>query len=103
MEMLTLYDVASYLIVIMTTQWGVKVFKDCLLEIGRNSFVYRHQPNQFLTPHQPNSISINRCIIGIIGVEVGVYQEIVYSASLFNRLNDLGFASVFNLLNNSAS
>ena len=46
------YDLASYLIVIMTTQWGIKVFKDWLSEIGRNSFIYRHQPNQFLTPHQ---------------------------------------------------
>ena len=26
---------------VKTTQWGVKVFKDCLLEIGRNSFVYK--------------------------------------------------------------
>ena len=27
-----------------------------------------------------------------------VYHEIIYSASLFNRLNGLGFASSFNLL-----
>ena len=43
------------------------------------------------------------CTIGIITVQVGVYHEIVYSASLFNRLNSLGFASGSNILNNSAS
>ena len=51
MKMLTLYgllairdyDLACYLIVIMTAQWVVKVFKDWLFEIGINSFVYRRQ------------------------------------------------------------
>ena len=41
--------------------------------------------------------------IGIIRVQVGVYHEIVYEASVFNRLNSLGFASEFNLLYTLAS
>ena len=36
--------------------------------------------------------------MGIIRVQFVVYNEIIYSASLFNRLNGLGFASSFNLL-----
>ena len=36
--------------------------------------------------------------IGIIRVQVGVYHEIFYEASVFNRLNFLGFASVVYLL-----
>ena len=44
--------------------------------------------------------SFNVCYtIGIIRVQVGVYYEIVYESSGFNRLNDLGVASVFNLSN----
>ena len=41
----------------------------------------------------------NNGIMGIIRVQFVVYNEIIYSASLFNRLNGLGFASSFNLLN----
>ena len=41
----------------------------------------------------------NKGIMGIIRVQFVVYHEIIYSASLFNRLNGLGFASSFNLLN----
>ena len=37
--------------------------------------------------------------MGIIRVQFGVYHEIIYSASVFNRLTDLGFASVVCLLN----
>ena len=36
--------------------------------------------------------------MGIIRVQFVVYNEIIYSALLFNRLNGLGFASSFNLL-----
>ena len=36
--------------------------------------------------------------MGIIRVQFVVYHEIIYSASLFNRLNGLGFFSSFNLL-----
>ena len=35
----------------------------------------------------------------IIRVHIGIYHEIVYSASWFNILNFLGFASEFNKLN----
>ena len=35
----------------------------------------------------------------IIRVHIGIYHEIVYSASWFNILNFLGFASEFNRLN----
>ena len=37
--------------------------------------------------------------IGIIRVQVGVYHEIVYEASVFNRITGLGVASAVNLLN----
>ena len=39
------------------------------------------------------------CTIGMIRVQVGVYHEIVYEASGFNRLTGLGVASAVNLLN----
>merc|ERR1712030_85064 len=38
------------------------------------------------------------CIMGIIRIGVFLYHEIIYSASLFNKLNGLGFASSFNIL-----
>ena len=41
----------------------------------------------------------NNGIMGIIRDQFVVYHEIIYSASLFNRLNGLGFASSFNLFN----
>ena len=41
--------------------------------------------------------------IGIIRGQVGVYHEIFYEASVFNRLNFLAFGSEFNQLNTSAS
>ena len=37
--------------------------------------------------------------MGIIRVQFVVYHEIIYSATLFNRLNALGSASCFNQLN----
>ena len=51
----------------------------------------------------PTISSMFYSTIGIIRVQVGVYHEIFYEASVFNRLNFLGFASEFNLLNTSAS
>ena len=41
--------------------------------------------------------------IVIIRGQVGIYHEIFYEASVFNRLNFLAFGSEFNLLNTSAS
>ena len=50
----------------------------------------------YILYHDNNVIVL--CIMGIIRVGVFIYHEIIYSASLFNKLNGLGFASSFNLL-----
>ena len=64
------------------------------------NFIYFLKENLYIIQLNNDLNYHNVCsTIGIIRVQVGFYHKIVYSASVFNILNPLGFASGFNILN----